>query len=187
MAMKRGDLEEAERFGELSEAWLRTVPAAIKEVEANAQEAHAFNQRARTQADAAMGNDLRDAEVTTLQGIGGVASGVLKSLGIKTVRDLASYKYFRIARSIHVLSETETEGGRPAGSVMNIDKAVDKAWESSSLGEIVKAPPSALQGIGPEASAHLEKLGVKTVGDLATFKYCRWAESIATIADYEEV
>jgi RecG-like helicase len=130
--------------------------------------------------------DMCDAEVSTLQGIGEVSSEVLEKLKIKTVSELARYKFFVIARSIKTLSETETKDGRLKGSVMNIDKAVDKAYESKSLKEIVDAPIAALQGISSEAGELLEKLHVKTVGDLAEFKYCRWAESIVAIAEYEE-
>lgn len=124
--------------------------------------------------------------VEELQGIGPKATEVLEQLGTKTVRDLGQYKFFLMARSIATLAETETAGGRPAGSVLNIDKALDKEWESKSLKEIVAAPTSALQGLSDPAGALLESLGVKTVGDLARFKYCRWAEAIVGLVAYEE-
>lgn len=31
----------------------------------------------------------------------------------------------------------------------------------------------------------LNSLGVKTVGDLAEFKYCKWAEAFVTAAKFE--
>jgi len=132
-------------------------------------------------------NDLKDADIETIQGIGKLSSGALQHLGVKTVSDLASYKYFLMARAIKTLSETETKGGRLKGSVMNIDNAVDKEWEPKSMKEIVDAPTEALQGISKDACEVFESLGVKTIGNLADFKYCRWAESIVTIAAYEEV
>ena len=82
-------------------------------------------------------SDIKDSHVSTLQGIGEVASEVAEHLHVKTVSDLAGYKYFHMARSIKTLAETETEGGRLEGSVMNIDQAVDKEWEAKSLKEIV--------------------------------------------------
>mmetsp|Transcript_119659 Transcript_119659/g.178766 ORF Transcript_119659/g.178766 Transcript_119659/m.178766 type:complete len:193 (-) Transcript_119659:223-801(-) len=132
-------------------------------------------------------NDLKDAEVSTLQGIGKFSSEVLKSLGVQTVADLAKYKFFLMARSLKTLAETEVKGDRPEGSVMNVDKAVDKSWEAKSLTEIVEAPTEALEGIGDDACELLESLGVKSIGDLADFKYCRWAEAIVNISAYEEL
>ena len=48
-----------------------------------------------------------------------------------------------------------------------------------------EAPVEALQGISEGAAKLLASLGVKTVGDLADSKYCRWAEAIVNIAEYE--
>ena len=47
------------------------------------------------------------------------------------------------------------------------------------------APVHALQGVSEEVAALLSDLGVKTVADLAEWKYCKWAESITTLAKYE--
>mmetsp|Transcript_47199 Transcript_47199/g.65512 ORF Transcript_47199/g.65512 Transcript_47199/m.65512 type:complete len:203 (-) Transcript_47199:215-823(-) len=132
-------------------------------------------------------NDLKDADVTVLQGIGQFSAGVLEHLGVKTVSDMATYKFFLLARSIKTLAATETKDGRLEGSVMNVDNAVDKEWEAKSLREIVDAPTEALQGISKGACELLESLGCKTVGDLAEFKYCLWAESIVTISSFEEM
>lgn len=71
--------------------------------------------------------------------------------------------------------------------MMNVNKMVDKAYETKTLKEIVEAPAAALQGLSDAAGELLEDLGVKTVGDLATFKYCRWAEAIVVAAQYEDV
>merc|ERR1711935_976526 len=88
------------------------------------------------------------------------------------------------ARSIVALAETETDF-RPSGSTMNIDKAVDKAYESKKLSEIVESPVEALEGLSENAGRILGELGVKTVRDLANLKYCRWAEGVVTAAKYE--
>eukprot|EP00961_Rhodomonas_salina_P247213 3339946-Rhodomonas_salina.6 len=130
--------------------------------------------------------DMMEAPVSTLQGIGEKSSEVLEVLRIETVKDLANYEYFHIARALATLAETETEGGRLDGSVMNVDKAVDKEWETKTLKEIVDAPLSALEGLSEKASDLLKELGVTTVGQLATFKYCRWAESMVLLGSKYE-
>jgi len=55
---------------------------------------------------------------------------------------------------------------------INLDKALDKAFESSSLEEILAAPPSALAGLTPAHDVVLaDKLGIKTIRDLGSNKY----------------
>jgi len=129
--------------------------------------------------------DLLGLSVSTMQGIGPKATEVAEHLGLKTVQDLAEYKYFLWARAIKTLSETETEGGRLEGSMMNVDKMVDKAYETKTLHQLVTAPVAALQGVSEAAGSLLEELGVNTVEDLASFKYCRWAEAIAVASQHE--
>lgn len=131
-------------------------------------------------------SDLKSQPVAVLQGIGPVSSKVLDALKIETVEDLANYKFFLLARAIQTMETVEEKGDRPDGSAMNIDKAVDKAYETKSFKEILEAPISALEGLSDKAEALLGELGVKTIGDLASFKYCRWAESIVTLASFEE-
>lgn len=131
--------------------------------------------------------ELVNTEVSALQGIGTFSTRVLEGLGVRTIGELAKYKFFLISRAIKTLSETETEGGRLKGSIMNVDKAVDKAYETKTLKEMCEAPTEALEGIGQQACDLLETLGVKTVSDLADFKYCRWAEAIVHAADFEEM
>mmetsp|Transcript_17011 Transcript_17011/g.28246 ORF Transcript_17011/g.28246 Transcript_17011/m.28246 type:complete len:156 (+) Transcript_17011:198-665(+) len=131
-------------------------------------------------------NSQKKKTVETIQGIGPKADLLLEALGVKSMEDLATYKYFLMARFIVTLAESETEGGRPTGSSMNIDKAVDKDWEAKSFKEIAEAPTSALEGLSEKARELLTELHVKTVKDLANFKYCRYAEAIMEAAKYEE-
>jgi hypothetical protein len=131
--------------------------------------------------------DIVDADVATLQGIGPFSARVLSALGVQTIKELATYKYFLMARALKTLAETETSGGRPEGSLMNVDNAVDKAYEAQSLTAISEAPTEAIEGIAKDACELLESLGVKSIGDLAGFKYCRWAEAIVQAAEYEEM
>lgn len=123
--------------------------------------------------------------IDVLQGIGPVHAGHLQAVKLTTVKDLANYKYFHIARALTTLAAAEEAEGRLAGSLMNVDKAVDKAWETKSLQEIVKQPVSALQGLTPEAAATWKSLGVASIKDLATYKYCQWAEAMVEAAKYE--
>lgn len=70
---------------------------------------------------------------------------------------------------------------------MNINKAVDKSYESKSFKEIADSPVDALQGISENDARLLqEAFNVKTVKDLANLKYVKWAQAIATLAEMEE-
>mmetsp|Transcript_15376 Transcript_15376/g.33612 ORF Transcript_15376/g.33612 Transcript_15376/m.33612 type:complete len:185 (-) Transcript_15376:131-685(-) len=131
--------------------------------------------------------DIAGESIHVIQGIGPMSEKILEAMGVKTVKDLATYKYFIMARAIKVLAETETEGGRPEGSVMNIDHAVDKDFESKSLTELLEAPLSALEGLTEKADDLLGELHCKTIGDLADLKYCKWAEAIVELAKVEEL
>jgi hypothetical protein len=69
---------------------------------------------------------------------------------------------------------------------MNIDMAVDKAWEGKSLREIAEAPVSALEGVSQADGEKLEAaFGVRTVRDLAGVKFFAWAQAIVALADME--
>lgn len=128
---------------------------------------------------------LADAPVDVLLGVGPHAVHIVEHLGIKTVRDLATYKYFLVARAIAVLAPLETEGGRLPNSRMNIDKAVVSAHESKTLKELVDASVDALEGISSPAVKLLGAMGCKTIGQLAAWKYALWSEALVKFAEYE--
>lgn len=70
--------------------------------------------------------------------------------------------------------------------MMNINKILDKAYEGKSFKELVDAPVSALEGISAEGGKILEeKFKIKTIGDLAKFKYAKVAEAIVLLAEQE--
>ena len=129
--------------------------------------------------------DISAQNIQALQGIGLKKDAVLEALNLKTVRDLGEYKHFKIARAIQTLADRE--GKRPAGSAMNIDHALVKGYETKSFKELLKAPVSALEGLTDKAAALLKEMGVKTVRDLAGFKYCKWAEALVELSAYEEL
>ena len=69
---------------------------------------------------------------------------------------------------------------------MDINKAVDKAFEKMSFKELANAPVSALQGVSDGDAEFLNKaFKVKTVKQLANLKYVKWAQAIVTFADLE--
>ncbi|MBN2694528.1 hypothetical protein JXR93_07685 [bacterium] len=70
---------------------------------------------------------------------------------------------------------------------MNINFALDKAYETKPLKELVDAPVAALQGVSEGDAELLKKaFNVKTIGDLAKLKYVKWAQAIVALADTEE-
>ena len=61
---------------------------------------------------------------------------------------------------------------------------VDKAYESNTPEELVKAPVAALQGVSEGDGEHLKAaFGIETIGDLGTNKFFRWAQAIVALAD----
>lgn len=139
-------------------------------------------------------SDVVSDDVSVIEGIGPNARSVMDALGIRTVEDLGTYKYFLLSRSIATLAEAEKGGnegsdgrGRPDGSAMNIDGAVDKPYRDKTFVEIAESPVAALYGLSEEKGALMrETLGVRTVGDLAKLKYCRWAEAMLLLSKYEK-
>ncbi len=70
---------------------------------------------------------------------------------------------------------------------MNINKAVDKAYETKSLKEIAAAPVDALEGVtASDAELLMKAFGIKTIHDLGTNKFFLVAQAIATLATKEE-
>ena len=69
-------------------------------------------------------HELVDMPVHTLQGLPVSKEEALEALGIKTIKDLAEYKYAIWAEAIVILAQYEDEGGRKEGSTMNIGPLV---------------------------------------------------------------
>ena len=122
---------------------------------------------------------------SALQGLADHADATFADLHVRTIGELGSWKYFRFARAVVELSKLEEAGKRAEGNRQNLNKALDQAWETRSLVDIAGAPIEALQGVGPKAGESLAKLGLKTISDLADYKFCRWAEAIVAAAEFE--
>jgi hypothetical protein len=68
--------------------------------------------------------------------------------------------------------------------MLGLEKKLDKAWEGKSAHEIADAPVSALSGVSESDAEHLlAAFNIKTVRDLGTNKYFRWAQGIAALAE----
>jgi hypothetical protein len=64
---------------------------------------------------------------------------------------------------------------------VNLDAFLDKAYENSSLADVLAAPVSALAGVSDGDAELLQKaFNIKTVGDLGKNKYFA-----ATVAPYD--
>ena len=63
-----------------------------------------------------------------------------------------------------------------------LDKALDKAYESKSLDEILDAPVAALAGVSDGDADHLAAaFGIKTVRDLGNNKYFAVAQALIAL------
>eukprot|EP00192_Tetraselmis_astigmatica_P015379 CAMPEP_0117675328 /NCGR_PEP_ID=MMETSP0804-20121206/15543_1 /TAXON_ID=1074897 /ORGANISM="Tetraselmis astigmatica, Strain CCMP880" /LENGTH=150 /DNA_ID=CAMNT_0005484317 /DNA_START=200 /DNA_END=652 /DNA_ORIENTATION=- len=129
--------------------------------------------------------EIADAPVTAIEGIGEVRGKALNEMNVKTVRDLAAWKYYKTAKAIVALAETESPDLRPEGSQFNINKAMDKAFETISFKQILDAPPSALSGLTEKHDSLLSHLQIKTIKDLGNCKYAKWADAITTLAAFD--
>jgi len=110
---------------------------------------------------------------------------MLNHFHVKTIEDLANWKFYRIAHAISVLAATKEPGNRLAKSEMNINKALNKEYKTKSLVGIVEAPVSALQGLADWTNNTQAPLHLKTVGDLGKWKYASWAAAMVELAHFE--
>ena len=70
---------------------------------------------------------------------------------------------------------------------MNINKYLDKAYETKNLKDLPNAPVDAIAGVSANDADLLKRaFHVKTIADLANLKYVKWAQAICTLAEGEE-
>ncbi|CAE8740473.1 unnamed protein product [Polarella glacialis] len=88
----------------------------------------------------------------------------------------------------HLMSITDSEGAKQKlrTSSFNLNFAVDSEYEALPLKTLAKEPLNCLKGFSRRKAALLAAIGPKTVCDLASWKYARWAESICTLAPAEQ-
>ena len=105
--------------------------------------------------------------------------------GTRSSFDAGTNKHVAWARALVALAPYELAEHRAAASTLNVNLALDKAHEGKTLKEIVELPPSALQGVAEHADDAWAALGVKSIGDMGTWKYAAAAHAIATLAECE--
>lgn len=125
------------------------------------------------------------APTSALQGIGDKSREVLRQFGIKTVKDLGTWKFYRMSKALAGLAPLEQPDRRQEGASMNANKALDKKHEKKPLQDISVLPPSALQGLAGWADDELAKLHIKTIAQLGDWKYAKWAEWIVVLSEFE--
>jgi hypothetical protein len=69
---------------------------------------------------------------------------------------------------------------------LNFNKALDKEHEGKTFNEIIKLPPSALQGLAGKADKMLAHFKINTIEDLGKWKYFHTARAIVRLAEVEE-
>eukprot|EP00443_Scrippsiella_acuminata_P085742 CAMPEP_0115455396 /NCGR_PEP_ID=MMETSP0271-20121206/44136_1 /TAXON_ID=71861 /ORGANISM="Scrippsiella trochoidea, Strain CCMP3099" /LENGTH=366 /DNA_ID=CAMNT_0002881849 /DNA_START=15 /DNA_END=1115 /DNA_ORIENTATION=+ len=131
-----------------------------------------------------------DAPLWALRGIGTREAGLLEKAGLKTVKQLANWKCAKWAEAFYILAPQGKEGVvdvHDKAGEMNINAALVKDWEGYSLKELLDAPLSAFEGVTEAKSKTFEAIGLKTIRDLSTWKYYKWARAIVTLADVEKL
>eukprot|EP00747_Dinoflagellata_sp_TGD_P185340 gnl/TRDRNA2_/TRDRNA2_41842_c0_seq2.p1 gnl/TRDRNA2_/TRDRNA2_41842_c0~~gnl/TRDRNA2_/TRDRNA2_41842_c0_seq2.p1 ORF type:complete len:288 (+),score=86.81 gnl/TRDRNA2_/TRDRNA2_41842_c0_seq2:37-864(+) len=129
--------------------------------------------------------DIAAAPTSALQGVAQKGQDVLKKFGVKTIRQLGSWKFYKMSKAIVGLAALEETGKREEGAELNLNKALDKKHELKTLQEIVKLPPSALSGLAGWADAELASIHIKTIGQLGEWKFAHWAEWITDLSAFE--
>lgn len=70
---------------------------------------------------------------------------------------------------------------------INLYKALDKEFQGKSLKEILEAPIAAFSGISEDGGKILaDKFHIKTIGDLANWKFAVFARAIQDLTKAEE-
>jgi len=140
--------------------------------------------------EAHQGTPLRNVvnlPVTVLRAISEEQAKVLsENFEVKTVRDLANWKFYQIANSMLALAEVEEKNGRQDTSLQNINDAVDKQFEKSAITTIMEQKAEVLQGVGKFLQQQMsKKIGITTMKELANFKPAKYAAALVALADYE--
>lgn len=68
-------------------------------------------------------------------------------LNIKTIGDLGTWKYFKMAKTMATLATVEEADKRADANASNVNLALDAAHEQASFSAMLTLPPSALQGL----------------------------------------
>ncbi|MBN1412019.1 MAG: hypothetical protein JW969_14320 [Spirochaetales bacterium] len=131
--------------------------------------------------------DILKSPVSAIQGVSAMAAKRLKeAFRISTVEQFAKLRFAKWAWSL-VSMEKYSRKEKADTTTLNINKAVDKAYEDKTIKEILDAPVSALQGLSERQAELLAKaLRVRTVRKLGTSKAFHKAMAIYFMALSED-
>jgi len=129
---------------------------------------------------------IADAPPHAIQGLAEHSDAMMEQLGLRTVRQMGAWKFYRIARAICTLAGKEEVGHTHVGSRINIRNALDAEYETSSLKDLLSKPLSAFAGFPPKCDSLLADIKIKTVEQLGTRKIFAWAAAIKDLADLEQ-
>jgi len=129
--------------------------------------------------------EILNAPISAIQGLSDMNADTLGALGLKTVRDLGSWKFFLLARAIHTLADKEDQAPGASGGRMNIREALDRVHEAKTLKQVCRLHPSAFNMFPESADAVLAKLRIKTIEHLATRKTFAWANAMVELEKFE--
>ena len=120
--------------------------------------------------------DLLNSPVDAISGVSGPdAENLKKAFNIKTVGDLATNEYVRLAQA--VTNFTECTG-----------QILDKEFQSQEFVELSEKPVNAIKGISDgDAELLKQTFNVRTIKDLARNKYVNIAQTtlaLAALAEY---
>lgn len=129
--------------------------------------------------------EIAQAPISALQGLAEWTDAEFAKLGLSSIHDFGTWKFFLWSRALCKLAETEIEDKREMKSRLNVNNALDKKHEGKHLSEILELPPSALQGLAPWVDDPLATLHIKTIRQLGTWKFAEWANAIAVMMPLE--
>jgi hypothetical protein len=120
--------------------------------------------------------ELPDAPVASISGVSeSDAEDLQKAFGIKTVNDLATNKYVRLAQAITNFSEC-------SGEILN------KQFESAEFIELAEKPVHAISGVSNgDADLLAKAFHIKTIRDFADNKYVVIAQTTVALATLVEI
>jgi len=98
----------------------------------------------------------------------------------------SSKKVSRSDAHADVKSSSSSASSSLPAYTFNVNKCLDKKYETSSFNAIIKLPPSALEGLAAHADAELSKFGVHTIADIPKWKFYRIARALVHLVEVEE-
>jgi len=125
--------------------------------------------------------------VHAIQGVSEKDAELIKeAFRISTVEQFAKLRFAKWAWAIAESEKREQDSSAGAG-VLNLNNAVDKAYENKSLKEILDSPMEALQGLSErQAKLMYDAFQIKTVKQLANQRFFLIARSIYFLALCED-